>query len=230
MSVIRRYSRTAMVFHWLVALLIFANVALMWVVDSLPDDWVRPTINTHKSIGITVLGLAVMRVLWRATHPAPPLPASYPGWERWSAHAAHGALYLLIFALPLSGWAHDSAWKEAASHPMFLYGLVPWPRIGWLTAIDPSQKDYWHGLLGSVHTSFAYVLYAMVAAHVLGALKHQWLDREPELQRMLPGSSGAQAAEGSNATLMPNARAAPGSIVTRPGFSANSPSKPSGLA
>ena len=59
MSMIQRYSRTAMVFHWLVAGLIFANVALMWVVDSLPDDWVRPTINTHKSIGITVLGLAI---------------------------------------------------------------------------------------------------------------------------------------------------------------------------
>ncbi len=175
-----------MVFHWLVALLIFTNVALVWIVDRLPDDFVRPTIDTHKSIGITVLGLAVMRVLWRATHPAPALPAGYPGWERWSAHAVHGLLYVLIFCLPLSGWMHDSAWKDAAAHPMSLYGLVPWPRIGWLTRIDPADKDYWHDLLGAVHRSFAYVLYAMVIAHVAGALKHQWIDREPELQRMLP--------------------------------------------
>ena len=66
---------------------------------------------------------------------APPLPAGYPHWERWGAHAAHGVLYLLIFLLPLSGWAHDSAWKGAATHPMYLFGVVPWPRIGLLTAI-----------------------------------------------------------------------------------------------
>lgn len=188
---IQRYTRTAMALHWIIAALIFANVALGLSADHLPDDWIRPAIDLHKSFGITVLGLAAMRVLWRVTHPAPPLPASYPGWERWSAHAAHGILYLLIFCLPLSGWAHDSAWKAAASHPVYLYGVIPWPRIGWLVAIDPDRKDHWHDLLGQVHVAFGYVLYAMVGAHVLGALKHQWLDREPELQRMLPGDAGA---------------------------------------
>ena len=71
---------------------------------------------------------------------------------------------------------------------MYLHGLVPFPRIGWLTSIDPSQKDHWHDLLGRVHTALAYVIYATVGAHILGARKHQWIDREPELQRMLPGS------------------------------------------
>jgi cytochrome b561 len=181
-----KYTRTAIVLHWIIALGIILNVLIMWTIDHLPDETVRPAINLHKSVGITVLGLAIMRVLWRMTHPAPPLPATYPGWERWSAHAAHVALYALIFALPLSGWAHDSAWKDAATHPMFLFGLVPWPRIGFLQAIDPSQKDYWHNLLGAVHSWFAYVLYAVFALHVAGALKHQFIDREPELQRMLP--------------------------------------------
>lgn len=184
--VIEKYSRTAVALHWLIALLIFANVLLVWIVDHLPDDMVRPVIDTHKSFGITVLGLAIMRVLWRATHRAPPLPPSYPAWERFGAHAAHFVLYALIFCLPLSGWMHDSAWKDAPTHPMFLYGLVPWPRIGWLMAINPADKDYWHDLLGRVHMSFGYVLYAMVVLHVAGALKHQWFDKEPELQRMLP--------------------------------------------
>lgn len=184
MAFVQRYTRTAMVFHWLIALLIAVNVTLALSADHLPDDWVRPTINTHKSIGITVLGLALMRVLWRATHPAPPLPDHYGRLERWGAHAAHGLLYLLIFALPISGWMHDSAWKAAASHPMFLFGLVPWPRLPLVTGLDDTQKDYWHGLLGQVHASFGIVLYIAVALHVLGALKHQFFDREAELQRM----------------------------------------------
>ena len=183
---IQKYTRTAMVFHWAVAVLIVANVALAWSFNALPDAAVRPAIDAHKSIGITVLGLAIMRVLWRATHPAPPLPPETRPWERWAAHAAHAMLYMLIFCMPLSGWMHDSAWKDAATHPMFLYGVVPWPRIGWLTAIPVENKDYWHDVLGAVHRAFAYVLYAMVGVHVLGALKHQWIDRQPEIQRMLP--------------------------------------------
>lgn len=184
MALIQRYTRTAMVFHWLIALLIAVNVTLGLTADHLPEDWIRPTIDTHKSIGITVLGLALMRVLWRATHPAPPLPAHYGRLERWGAHAAHGLLYVLIFALPISGWMHDSAWKGAPSHPMTLFGLVPWPRLPFLTALEETRKDYWHDLLGQVHTSFGIVLYVAVALHVLGALKHQIFDREAELQRM----------------------------------------------
>jgi cytochrome b561 len=191
---IQRYTRTAMVLHWIIAVLIFANIALGLSADHLPDDWIRPAIDLHKSFGITVLGLAAMRLLWRATHPAPSLPASYPGWERWGAHAVHGALYVLIFFLPLSGWAHDSAWKAAASPTIHLYGVIPWPRMGWLVAVAPDRKDYWHDLLGQVHAASAYALYTLVAAHVLGALKHQWFDREPELQRMLPGGEDADEA------------------------------------
>lgn len=192
---IERYTRTAIMLHWLIALFIFINVALVWTVDYLPEDFVRPVINTHKSFGITVLGLALMRILWRATHPAPPLPASYPRWERLSAHAAHWILYALIFCLPLSGWMHDSAWKDAPSHPMFLFGLVPWPRIPWLLSINPADKDYWHDLLGLVHKSFSYVLYAMFVLHVAGAVKHQWFDKEPELQRMLPEPAAERRAQ-----------------------------------
>ena len=190
---IKRYTRTAMALHWIIAALILANIALGLSADHLPQGWVRPVLDLHKSFGITVLGLAAIRLLWRATHPAPPLPADYPGWERWSAHAVHVVLYFLIFSLPLSGWAHDSAWSAAASHPITLYGLIPWPHMSWFAGIDPDRRDAWHDLLGRLHESFGYVLYAMVGAHILGALKHQWLDREPELQRMLPGTEADEA-------------------------------------
>ena len=183
-----RYTRVAIVLHWLIAVLIAINVTLALSADHLPDDWVRPVIDTHKSIGITVLGLAVMRLLWRLTHRPPALPQRYPRWERIGAHAAHTLLYVLIFALPLSGWLHDSAWKDAATHPMTLFGLIPWPRIGWVMDLDASLKERMHDRFGLLHTWFGYGLYVLFALHVLGALKHQWLDREPELQRMLPGA------------------------------------------
>src|SRR5687768_354326 len=116
---IRRYTRIAMLLHWLVAFLIALNVALIWSVNYQPDDLVRPAVDAHKSAGITILGLALLRVLWRvANPPPPPLPASYPRWERLSARGVHVALLLLLFSLPLSGWTQDSAWKNAASFPM----------------------------------------------------------------------------------------------------------------
>ena len=130
MTVANRYTRTAMVLHWAVAALIIGNLALIWVVDWFPDDMVRPVIDTHKSIGITVLGLVLLRILWRLSHKPPAMPATYPKVERLGAHAAHAVLYLLILGLPLSGWIHDSAFKDAAAHPLYLFGLVPWPRIG----------------------------------------------------------------------------------------------------
>ncbi len=179
-----RYTRTAVVLHWLVAALIAVNVALALSVDYLPDEWVRPFIDTHKSTGITVLGLALVRILWRAGHRPPPLPLGYARWERIAAHTAHGALYALMLLLPLSGWMHDSAWKDAATHPMTLFGLVPWPRIGAIEAIEPATKESLHTLFGIVHTGFGYLLYTLLVLHIGGALKHQWLDREPELQRM----------------------------------------------
>jgi cytochrome b561 len=181
-----KYTRTAMVLHWLVAVLIVINVALAWTAGLFPDAMVRPVIDLHKSIGLTVLGLALLRILWRLSHRPPALPASYPRLERTAATGAHLVLYGLIVALPLSGWLHDSAYKYAADAPLRLFGVIPWFRIGLLMNLDPVTKEHWHSLLYLVHESLAYVLYVLVALHILGALKHQFLDRHAELQRMLP--------------------------------------------
>ena len=151
MTIPATYTRTAIVLHWLIAALIIVNVCLVWTVDYLPDNFVRPAIDTHKSIGITVLGLAIMRWLWRATHAPPPLPPSYAGWEKFASHAVHGLLYLLILAIPLSGWMHDSAFKDAAKYPMYLFGLLPWPRIGPIMALEPVFREHMHDLFGAIH-------------------------------------------------------------------------------
>ena len=181
-----RYTRTAMVLHWLIALLIICNVVLGLTAESFPDSWVRRIVDTHKSIGITVLGLVLLRILWRVSHRPPPLPKAFPKWEHMAAHIAHFLLYLLMIGLPLSGWLHDSAWKDAATHPMHLFGLIPWPRVGFVMHLDPVLKESLHDRFGALHTWLGYALYALLAMHVGGALKHQWIDKKSVITRMVP--------------------------------------------
>lgn len=181
-----RYTRLAMLFHWLVAILIVANVALAWIWPHAADDTVRPMIDAHKSIGITVLGLAILRLLWRFAHTPPAYPPGYKPWERKLSHAVHWLLYLVMFGMPLTGWIMDSAWKDAATHPMAWFGLFEWPRIAWFQHLDPALRDRMHDLFGAAHVWSSYALYGLLALHVGGALKHQVIDGDPELQRMLP--------------------------------------------
>jgi len=181
-----RYTHTAMVLHWLIALLIICNVVLGLTAESFPDSWVRSIVDTHKSIGITVLGLVLLRILWRVSHRPPPLPKAFPKWEHMAAHIAHFLLYLLMIGLPLSGWLHDSAWKDAATHPMHLFGVIPWPRVGFVMHLDPALKESLHDRFGALHTWLGYALYALLAMHVGGALKHQWIDKKSVISRMVP--------------------------------------------
>jgi cytochrome b561 len=180
-----RYTPVAMVLHWLIAALMLGNMALIWLVDSLPDEHIRLAIDSHKSIGITVLGLALLRILWRIGHQPPAAPSGMlTPMESRVSQVVHGLLYLLMLGLPLSGWMHDSAWKAADTHPMALFGLVPWPRIGWIMGQAPEFKEQLHRLFGQAHELLAWALYALFALHLLGALKHQWVDRQDILKRM----------------------------------------------
>jgi cytochrome b561 len=188
---VSRYSGVAITLHWLVALLILFNLVMIWFVDRYPDAWVRPVIDLHKSIGITVLGLVLLRILWRVGHRPPALPSAYPRVEKLAAHAAHALLYAVILLLPLTGWIHDSAWKAAPTHPMSLFGLVPWPRIAFIMHQPAAAKEALHSLFFAFHKYLAYLLYALFVLHVGAALKHQFLDKEPELERMLPPIPGA---------------------------------------
>jgi cytochrome b561 len=184
---VARYTRTAMALHWVIAALIALNVFLALTWDFYPDAGVRPAINMHKSIGITVLGLAIMRLLWRFSHRPPALPAHHKKWEKFSAHGVHLLLYAIMFGLPLTGWIMDSAYKDAATHPMFWFGLFEWPRLPNVLAMDPDSKKWVHDSFAQIHGNLALFLYFLVFLHIAGALKHQWIDRDRELLRMWPG-------------------------------------------
>jgi cytochrome b561 len=171
------YTRTAIALHWLIALLIVCGFALGWVMTGIPG--ITPAklryFSWHKWIGVTVFGLAVLRVLWRAAFGAPPLPRRMSGWQRAAAHLTHLALYLLMIVIPLSGYLYSSA----ANVPVVYLGLFPMPR---LIAPDPVLKE----VLKDVHVTLNYVLLMLVCVHVLAALKHQLVDRDGLLARMLP--------------------------------------------
>lgn len=183
-----KYTKVAIWLHWLVALGVIVNVALAWVWP-LGDShaaiapYVRPMIDTHKAVGLTVLGLAAMRLLWRLGHRPPAMPMSYAPWERGLAHIVHWGLYLVIFAMPITGYVMDSAYKDATAHPLKWFGLFEIPRASVITSLPPDQKLWVHDTFGAAHGLIAYVVYALFVLHLAGALKHQF-EGQRELQRM----------------------------------------------
>ncbi len=183
-----KYTKTAIVLHWSVAMAMIANVVLAWCFPYVGDDRIRLAIDSHKSLGITVLGLALLRLLWRFAHKPPAFPLTRAKWEARAATAAHVLLYALIIALPLSGWLHDSAWKDANTHPMYWFGLFHWPRVSLISDIEPVFKEQLHTLFGLIHHYLAYFLYALFVLHVMAALKHHFSATQRVRGRgMLPG-------------------------------------------
>ena len=180
-----RYTRTAIVFHWVIAVLVITNICLAWTFKIWPDySWTQSVTNTHKTIGITVLGLALMRLLWRIGHRPPPFSPVIPAWQVRAARVGHAGLYFLILAMPLSGWIYDSAWEWAAEVPIDFFGLFEMPRIAWVANMPPEPKKALDELAHIVHEWLSYLLYFLLAAHLVGAFKHQWIDRVPTIERM----------------------------------------------
>ena len=164
-----RYTAVAQALHWLLAFALTGIVAFGLVMAhvKLAPAMQFKLFQLHKSVGITILFLAVLRLLWRLTHPAPPLPPEMPPVERGAAHAAHVALYILMIGLPLVCWALVSV--SAFNLPTMLYGLVRWPHIGVLAGLPRADKMIWEPVVKAVHAYGAYALIALVATHVLAA-------------------------------------------------------------
>jgi cytochrome b561 len=188
------YSSVAIALHWTIAILMLTNIGLAWYFGTLKGPAEVAPLALHKSIGITVLLLTLARIGWRLAYPPPPLPAHMKTWERIAAKGTHLLFYGLMLAMPLSGWAMVSASPLIRLHPTVLYGVVPWPAVPY-PGLDSDQLHAVRKLAGRTHATLALVAYATIMLHVAAALKHQLLDRDDVLARMLPllRGSGAKA-------------------------------------
>lgn len=190
-----RYTKTAVILHWLIAIGIFAMFALGWYMSELPKDapkqiaydlfdWGIYTwqlseeasprtfyFNLHKSIGVTLLGLIIIRVLWRIMHRPPALLSSYKAWERKLATGTHHLLYLLMIAMPVSGLIMAVSSK---------YG-VKWFGIDFIGGLDntPLREAF-----KEVHEVIGAIILLVLILHILGALKHKLIDKDDTMKRM----------------------------------------------
>lgn len=172
----QRYGSVSKFFHWTIFLLVTGMIIYGYSLSFLPEAWQAVAYNIHKLFGLSVLLLMLLRLSWALMNPKPKLPSKTPLWEVALERLMHFSLYLVLIAMPISGWLMTSA----AENPPELFGIS----LGLPIAKDDSLRD----LADTVHITLAIVIIVMVALHVLAALKHHFIDKDNILKRMLPGN------------------------------------------
>ena len=172
---IPRYTTGAIIFHWVIAALIITNLAIGLLHEGMSRAQMMTWMGAHKAIGITVLLLSILRIVWRVTHPRPPLGGDLAIWEKTLARLTHGLFYVLMIAIPFAGWAMVSS----GGKPVSMFALFDFPAL-------PVAKAS-GGVFASVHEITAFLMIGLIVLHLAGALKHQFIDRNGELGKMIPG-------------------------------------------
>jgi cytochrome b561 len=189
-----RFSYVAIFFHWVVAALILTNILMAWQFHSIHGALGSAILQIHKSIGITILLLSVLRLTWRLLNPPPPFADTMRAWEKSAAKIVERGFYFIMFALPLTGWAIASTLSLPT--PITLFGVVHWPYIPSLSTLPFDQKLGVYSLSVATHHLLARITYALLALHVLAALRHQFIKRDAVLARMIPPLARRRAAAG----------------------------------
>lgn len=172
-----KYSKIAILFHWAIAILIGANILLATLTEDLPRAARAAYMSPHKAIGISILILTVGRILWRLGHRPPPMPSQLAGFQATAGRTAHILFYILMIVMPLTGWLMIGANNKAA--PVDFFGLFT---VDMAVGKNAALADF----AQESHEFLAAPLMILIGLHVLGALKHQFIDRMPFLQRMWP--------------------------------------------
>ena len=186
-----RYTIVAIVLHWSMAVLIILQIAIgIWMTGAIDDPETQSAayeaFQFHKSLGLTLLVLALLRLAWRLMHGFPGFPEHMPNWQRIAARISHVLLYAFIVLIPLTGWLYVSTgWNSEAGMalqvPTVWFGLFEWPHIPGIAG-NSMLADFAIGM----HELLAFSLIALLAVHVAGALKHHFADRDQVLWSMLP--------------------------------------------
>jgi len=175
---VKTYSSGSIFFHWIVALLVIIMLIFGFFLDSIPDQYAPTAYMMHKSVGLTILALMLMRLLWIIHSGRPPLPASTPVWEIILARSVQYALYFFVILMPLTGWTMSVA---AGKIPVF-FGLFKVPFL------DLRPDEALAKSLAEAHEAIALIIIGLLILHVAGALKHHFIDKDNVLKRMLPGN------------------------------------------
>lgn len=171
-----RYTRTAVALHWLLAVALLAQIGLGLYLQEVPRGTPPRTVwvNFHKSIGITLAVLILVRLAWRLTHRPPPLPESMPPWQRRLAGLSHALLYACMVVVPLAGYTASNFSKYGVKY-FNRWLLPPW---------GPESKPA-YALLQAVHVGAAWVLIVLIALHIAAAIWHARRRDDPVFARML---------------------------------------------
>ncbi|MCB5364616.1 cytochrome b [Pusillimonas sp. CC-YST705] len=182
MNTAPRYTSTAIFLHWLVGLGMIGTFALGFYMVDLPLSPNKLKLfSWHKWAGISLLVLAVVRLAWRMSHPAPQLPSHMGAMARLAAHAGHWVLYLLMLAIPVSGWLMSSA----QGFSVVWFGVVPLPDL-------VAKNAELGAILKQVHVTLNYTLVVALVGHIGAALHHHFIKQDTILTRMLPFAGRAQ--------------------------------------
>lgn len=172
-----KYSKTAILLHWAIAILVVTNVVLVSMAEELPRAAKAVYMNPHKAIGISILALSLLRLFWRLGHKPPPMPDAISGWQATLGKTVHALFYVLIIAVPLTGWMMSAARPGSAGVDFFGLFMLDLPG-----GDNKALSDFGH----EGHEILTKPLVLLIILHVIGALKHQFIDRMPFIQRMFP--------------------------------------------
>lgn len=177
MTASKRYSGVAMTLHWLIAVAVIVNWRLAEAAEhAATREEGGAIMANHFALGMTILVLSVLRVGWRLIHRPPPLADSLAAWEKMLARVTHGLFYVLLIGLPLGGWFAKSSYGQGVD----IWGLFEWPALPVPVNPDLGEQVF------EAHGAGGTVLLALIALHVIGAVKHMVIDKDGNLWRMLP--------------------------------------------
>ncbi len=186
-----RYATVAILLHWVIAAGIVFQILLAWRMEDLKTPLGFALVQLHKSVGITILLLSLVRLGWRLANPPPPEPEGLKSWEGRLSKLVHLAFYVIMIGMPLTGWLMVSA--SRIEIPTLLFGTIPWPHVPGIAHLPESAKSVWRMIGDRGHGLLAFGAYLLLALHVGGALKHQLFDAAtPILDRMAPGAKAGK--------------------------------------